>query len=63
VNKDQHLVLSYVEVRHLIDTLADCQEEFETLMRDEEWFVTEVVDRIETALEILNTQRFIDDGR
>ena len=47
------LTLTPIEQQHLIDTLENCYEEFEQLMIDREWFVTEIVDRIETCLEIL----------
>jgi hypothetical protein len=56
LSKDDVLVLTYPEVTHLVSTLENCYEEFEELMRDREWFVTEVVDRIQTCLEILDKQ-------
>jgi hypothetical protein len=37
----------------LIETLESCKLEFEELVKEKEWFVTETLDRIDSALEIL----------
>lgn len=55
MNKGEVLILTYPAAQHVISTLEDCAAEFEELMIEKEWFVTEVVDRIETALEVLAT--------
>ena len=54
MNARSDLTLTFPEVQHLVSTLENCYEEFEQLMIDREWFVTEVVDRITTCLEILS---------
>jgi hypothetical protein len=46
--------LSNNEIVFLRETLKDCYTEFEELVLEKEWYVTEVLDRIESALEILN---------
>ena len=37
------------------DALESAQAEFEQLMLDKEWYVTDVVDLQESALELVNT--------
>lgn len=51
----KHLTLTGAEYEHLKITLEGCKEEFEELMHTKDWYVTELTDRIETALEILAT--------
>jgi hypothetical protein len=46
--------LSDNEIAFLRETLRACFTEFEELVLEKEWYVTEVLDRIESALEILN---------
>jgi hypothetical protein len=45
--------LTKSELNLIKDALESAQTEFEQLMLDEEWFVTEVVDLQESALEIV----------
>jgi hypothetical protein len=47
--------LNLAEYEHLVTTLEGCYEEFEELMRTKDWFSTELTDRIETAIEIIQT--------
>lgn len=47
--------LSNIETAFLRETLKACYTEFEELVLEKEWYVTEVLDRIESALEILET--------
>jgi hypothetical protein len=43
------------EIAFLRETLKACFTEFEELVLEKEWYVTEVLDRIESSLEILNS--------
>lgn len=43
------------EVAHLQECLESCQIELDTLVRDREWYVTDVLDLIESSLEIIKT--------
>lgn len=45
--------LSTPELRFLQDTLDDAREEFEELIREEEWYVTEMNERCLAAFNIL----------
>jgi len=45
--------LSRIELALIHDALESAQAEFEQLMLDEEWFVSDVVDLQESALEIV----------
>lgn len=57
--------ISKAELSLVKDALESAQAEFEELMREEEWFVTDVVDLQESALEIvyglLGIVREVDD--
>ena len=46
--------LNKSELTLIKHALESSQCEFEELMREEEWFVTETVDMIESALEIVH---------
>ena len=54
--KDDAVTLSSADREHIRETLLDCKAEFEELIRTKEWYVTDVIDRIESSLEILNEQ-------
>lgn len=41
---------------HIKEALLACYAEFEELMKTKEWYVTDVVDQIESSLEILDSQ-------
>jgi hypothetical protein len=43
-----------VDREHIKETLLACYAEFEELMYTKDWFVTSVVDQIESSLEILD---------
>ena len=45
--------LMEVELAFLIDTLDDARAEFETLISNEEWYVTELDERCTAAYNIL----------
>jgi len=47
--------LSNIESAFIRETLRACYTEFEELVLEKEWYVTEVLDRIESALEILES--------
>lgn len=49
------LELTGAEYEFLKETLLSCKAEFEELMKEKEWYSTEVTDRIESSLEILLT--------
>jgi len=46
--------ITELERRFLVETLKACQEELEELVRTKDWYVTDVLDQIESALEILH---------
>lgn len=48
--------LSLGENEHLITTLEGCLVEFETLMSDISWYSTELTERIETCLLLLESK-------
>lgn len=47
------MVLNRVDREHLLETLKACKEEFEELVYTKDWYVTSVLDQIESSLEIL----------
>jgi hypothetical protein len=49
--------LTTAEYEHLKTTLEGCYEELEDLMSGNDWYTTELVDRIQTCLEILEGAR------
>ena len=42
-----------IDLLHILDALESAEAEFEQLMLDEEWFVTEVVDKLVSAKQIV----------
>lgn len=44
------------EVLFIKETLEGCKIEFEELVREREWYVTEVLDRIESSLQIITSK-------
>ena len=51
--KNKQLTLTAAEFEHLTVTLEGAIEEFEELMREHDYFVTELSDRLSTCLEIV----------
>jgi hypothetical protein len=47
------LTLTKPELEHLKVTLEGAQEEFEELMKEHDYFTTELTDRLATCLEIV----------
>lgn len=45
--------LTKADLHHLLDALQAAEEELEQLMYDKEWFVTDVVDQLASAKEIV----------
>lgn len=52
---ERHFVLSDAEYLMLENTLTGMQEELEELMKEIDWYTSELPDRVETCLEILRT--------
>ena len=48
--------LSSNESAFIKDTLLEAREEFEELVREKEWYVTSTLDKLESALEILESK-------
>jgi len=57
MSKTIKLELSLGEYEHIVTTLEGCLTEFEVLMSDVSWFTSESVERIETALLILENRQ------
>lgn len=57
MTKKINLSLDLAEWEHLVTTLEGCHEELEVLMTDVSWYSTELTERIETCLMILENQR------
>lgn len=51
------LNLTLAEFEHLVTTLEGAHEEFEVLMTDVSWYSTELTERIETCLLMLESHR------
>lgn len=46
--------VSYNKLRFLLDTIESTEAELEQLTYDEEWYVSEVVDQLQSSKEILH---------
>lgn len=57
MSKQITLNLSLAEYEHLITTLEGAHEEFEVLMTDVSWYTTEITERIETCLMMLESNQ------
>ena len=55
------------DLKHVLDALEAAEAEFEELMNTKEWFVTDVIDRLNSAQEILFkeiiNEQTIENGR
>lgn len=51
------LNLTLAEFEHLVTTLEGAHEEFEVLMTDVSWYSTELTERIETCLLMLESHK------
>jgi hypothetical protein len=51
--KGMTLRLTHPEYHSIILTLEGCIEELEILMREHDWYTTELPDRLQTCIEIL----------
>lgn len=48
--------LSAMEALFILETLEGARSEFEELVKEKEWYVTEVLDRIESSLQIITSK-------
>jgi hypothetical protein len=51
----RHFVLSEAEFQRLVTTFQGAQEELEELIKEVDWYTSELPDRIDICLEILQT--------
>ena len=49
--------MTKADKEHIKEALLACYAEFEELMKTKEWYVTSVVDQIESSLEILESEQ------
>lgn len=49
-------MLSKNDLRHILEALDDAEAEFDELMREREWFVTYVTDKLASAKQIVQEE-------
>jgi hypothetical protein len=49
-------MLSKNDLRHVFEALDDAEVEFDELMKEREWFVTYVVDKLASAKQIIREE-------
>lgn len=48
--------LTLADWHHILQAFETCEAEFEELMLEREWYVTDVIDHIKSAKEIVTSQ-------